>query len=478
MPRCDAPRAWYNGPTVGFTLAVVVGPYAGAQYALDDDGHHLVGADEDVCIQLGEPGGTVAPLHAALEVRNGRVRVRDLADRGTTRVNGASVTTAELEVGDTLTIGESELRLERNLKPSRPSDALTDAERRELRASASMNHADVRDLAPLKCDRCHRVGIQPPRRDLESASWLCPECIAANTRLEPHEPRNLGHFRIMRHLAAGGMGTVFDGVEGVSGIRAAIKVITLEPRPSERAILRFLREQRIARTLSHPNIVRCYEVGTEKGRPFIAMEFVAGGDAQSLASMQSNPYVVMRLGADLFDALAYAHQHGVVHRDVKPANLLLTAPGATGHPRGKLTDFGLAKGVRSTGSQAITHAGEAGGSLLLASPEQLLGFTTVGPSGDLYSGGATIFRMLTADTHLVLSKSVRDARMHEVAGAVLQPIRKSLASFRPDLPAALIQLVDQLVAHDERHRKALTPSGIASTLRQLAYATANRPTVA
>jgi serine/threonine protein kinase len=155
----------------------------------------------------------------------------------------------------------------------------------------------------------------------------------------------LGHYRILAPLGAGGMGEVYLAEDTRLGRQAAIKFLPPELTADERAKRRLLREAQAAAKLDHPNICAVYEVGEEQGRSFIVMQYVAG---ETLAArLKRGPLGLkdaLAIAAQVAAALGEAHAHGVIHRDLKPQNIMLT-------PRGqaKVLDFGLAKVIVGAG---------------------------------------------------------------------------------------------------------------------------------
>ena len=196
-----------------------------------------------------------------------------------------------------------------------------------------------------------------------------------------------GRFALVREIGSGGMSTVFLGRDEVLDRPVAIKLLPADLEDPE-VSARFRREGRTAARLSHPNIVQVYDAGEDEleGREvsYIVVEYVPGGDLKDLIDRRGPlPGVMLsRIGADVADALAHAHERGVIHRDIKPQNVLINDYGST-----KLTDFGIARALNADHS---TSTGSYLGTAFYSSPEQLRG-EGVTPKSDIYSLGATLY---------------------------------------------------------------------------------------
>lgn len=452
------------------------GPRPGLQLALAEGQAQVLGRGTTVDLPLPALDRAIALRHAEVIAGTDTAFIQPLPNSGPVWVNGSLIDEPTMiSAGDTVQLGETLLRLFTDGAPC--AELLEESEPlslrdivqsvRAMRTEGKHSVLVEPDAELLRCTGCGAPGIKPPRADLWDAAWLCSKCASARLQRLGGMPTRLGNFDILRPLAHGGMGAVYEGVERASGLHVAIKVLQSARGTTERAIQRFAREQQITMALRHPNIVCCYDVGTWEGSLFIAFEFVSGGDALTISSSTSPLQQVLWLGADLFRALGYGHDLGIVHRDVKPANLLLCPVGPQATLRGKLADFGLAKSRAGLGAP-ITMANESGGSLLTIGPEQLEDFVNVGPHGDLYAGAATLFWMLTGDSPLVLPCATPSASFEQKAQAILDPRRKRLRDLRPDVPAAVASLVDSLVAQDQGVRRRMHAREVAAALNAIA----------
>ncbi len=458
---------------VRWHLQAVSGPVLQASFSLPL-GHRLVaGRAADSAIRLAPGDGHASRYHAAFEATDDGVRVVDLDSRNGLWVNGELERIAFLRHGDHLRIGEAIYRVV-DVAPRAPAPV-------ELSIHPPAQPPSWRDArqAPSAyvCEVCGEAGPMPGL-DHEpwwrEVAWICGPC-ADRRRTSPDVwpdaiPERVGELEILRFLARGATASVFEARHARAGCRVALKVILAERRIDASTVKRFLKEQRIASELVHPAIVRCFEVGAlpathaHDRRPYVATELLARGDADALAGPASDGRAMCALVADLFDALAHAHAQGVVHRDVKPSNLLLAPPGNDGTPHAKLADFGLAKQYRSIGGTLVTKEHEVGGSAAFVAPEQLLGFRDVGPSADVYGGAATLYYLLTGELPVVLPRSWQDATDPQLCLAALADERVPITERRRVHPW-LAQWIDLLVCRDPARRAHVHPAEVAAALR-------------
>ncbi|MGH2955347.1 MAG: serine/threonine-protein kinase, partial [Solirubrobacterales bacterium] len=241
----------------------------------------------------------------------------------------------------------------------------------------------------------------------------------------------MDRFRLLERIGSGGMGTVYRAFDERLQRQVAVKEITGgEPA-------RVLREAQAAARLNHPGIVTLYELGERAGRPLLVSELVPGSTLSELRETGGlSDREVGELAADVCDALAHAHAQGVVHRDVKPENVIVRDD-AQGGKRAKLMDFGIA---RVNGTQSLTAAGEVVGTLAYMSPEQAEG-SEVGPASDVYSLGLTVYELWAGENPVAGHSPASTARR---IGVPVPP----LAEYRPDLPEELAATVDACLDPD------------------------------
>ncbi len=249
-------------------------------------------------------------------------------------------------------------------------------------------------------------------------------------------PETVGGYRLLHKLGEGGMGTVYEAEDQVSGRRVALKVIAPEYAESPEAVERFRQEGRIASMVTHPRCVFVLAVDEEAGRPYIVMELMPGATLQDLVRRQGPLPLEEAIAKilDVIEGLQAAHRLEVIHRDVKPSNCFLEADG-----RVKVGDFGLAKSLVQAGT--LTRTGAFVGTLFFASPEQIRG-EPVDLRTDVYSVAATLYFLLTGqapfqggDPAAALARIVSDPA-------------PSLRNLRPGLSTALDRVIARGLERD------------------------------
>jgi eukaryotic-like serine/threonine-protein kinase len=267
-----------------------------------------------------------------------------------------------------------------------------------------------------------------------------------------------GRYAVERTLGAGGMAVVYLARDAELGRPVAIKVLSEPYTADEEFRERFLREARMAAGLAHPSIVAIYDAGEDDGRPFIVMEYVAGSTlAEEVARRQRLPSEeVVDLAVQACDGLAHAHDAGLVHRDVKPQNLLLRPDGVL-----KIADFGIARAVEAT---QLTKVGTVLGTAEYLSPEQAAG-RQVTAAADLYSLGAVLYELLTGRPPYRFESLAELAAARERA---IAPVRE----LAPEVPEPLEDVVMRCLARNPAFR----PESADALARELAEASPEPPT--
>ena len=265
--------------------------------------------------------------------------------------------------------------------------------------------------------------------------------------------RRISHYEILEALGSGGMGVVYRAHDVTLDRNVAIKVLPGDRPRTENARRRFRREAMAASVLSHPNIITIYEISTEDETDFIVMEYVRGSTLTSILKSRSlSLEEALQYAVQIADALAKAHAAGVIHRDMKPGNIMITEDGLV-----KILDFGLAKfnpnmtetddggNLDRTKEVTLTQPGMVTGTVFYMSPEQARG-ERVDARSDIFSFGSVLFEMITGKLPFTGANSI----------AVLHNLHFSpphdLKQLRPDLPPELVSLLHRMLEKDVEKR--------------------------
>jgi serine/threonine-protein kinase len=252
-----------------------------------------------------------------------------------------------------------------------------------------------------------------------------------------------GRFRLDEQVGSGGMSTVYRAFDETLERWVAIKLMHADLSSDADQLERFRREARAAARLSHPHVVTVIDAGEDDGHPYIVFEYIEGETLKQrirrLGQLDVGEAVAYAI--EIGRALAAAHAERIVHRDVKPQNVLIDAEG-----RAKVTDFGIARTLELEG---LTAAGRVLGTTDYVSPEQALG-EPVTEQSDVYSLGICLFEMLTGDVPFKAETQVAVAMKH-----VREPV-PDVQHLRPDVSASLAAVVEQATAKETQNRYAST----------------------
>lgn len=260
----------------------------------------------------------------------------------------------------------------------------------------------------------------------------------------------LGPYEVLSPLGRGGMGEVYLAKDTRLDRRVAIKVLRADAATSTESRERFEREAWAISRLSHPRVCALFDVGHVDGTAYLVMELLEGETLAARAAKGPMPIEqVLRIGAEIAEALAAAHRQGIVHRDLKPANVMLTSTGV------KLLDFGLAKGVNVTGPDAADDAPTVVGALTAEgtwigtapymSPEQLLGGPTDART-DMFALGAVLYELVTG------RRAFEGETISQITSAIIHRDVPPVSSIRPGVPAALSRLISECLAKEPARR--------------------------
>ncbi|QSP96518.1 protein kinase [Marinobacter salinisoli] len=300
---------------------------------------------------------------------------------------------------------------------------------------------------------------------LEKLSASAPSAPASSldatrTLLMPQQSVSrptLGRYEIEREIGRGAMGVVYLGTDPKIARTVAIKTLSYEAFDEgqlQELKARFFREAEAAGRLSHPDIVTVYDVGEEADLAYIAMDYVQGRPLSEFARKgKLLPLsTVLELVARVAEALAYAHSQKIVHRDIKPGNIIYN-PDTGGI---KITDFGIAK----ISDDSRTRTGSVMGSPLYMSPEQLKGQKVTG-SSDIYSLGVTLYKLVSGET------PYQGDTLANLTYQILNKRPRSVREFNADLPGGLVRLINKAIQR-EPDKRFSSATNFAESIRRLA----------
>ena len=265
-------------------------------------------------------------------------------------------------------------------------------------------------------------------------------------------PRRIGPYEVVAVLGSGGMGEVLRARDSRLGREVALKVLPVDWVSDSERLRRFEREARAASALSHPNIVAIYDIGSGDSQPYIAMELVEGRTLREVLRTGPLPAArILEIGAAIAEGLARAHEEGIVHRDVKPENVMVGRDGVV-----KILDFGLAKRTFDSGASGggdtetfVTEPGTVAGTVRYMSPEQASG-RALDFRSDQFSLGSVLYEMIAGLPAFSGETNV------DTLAAILHAEPGPLASVQPATPPPLRWIVDRCLAKDPADRYAST----------------------
>ncbi len=295
-----------------------------------------------------------------------------------------------------------------------------------------------------------------------SAIKMAAQALAQDPSLTTHASlvgKELGTYKIEKLLGAGGMGEVYLARDTKLDRSVALKILPSQFIADIERVNRFEREARALSALNHPNLITIYEVGDLDGLHFIAMEFVEGRNLREMMTGPLKLREILSIGAQAAEALAAAHQSGIIHRDIKPDNIMMRADGYV-----KVLDFGLAKLTEAPKpggkpDPAHTQAGATMGTLAYMSPEQVTG-EAIDHRSDIWSLGVVLFELVTKQ------KPFRGDTRQETVNAILSTEPNSAAASSPELPSEL-DLVLEKVLEKDRDLRYQTASDLRADIRRV-----------
>ena len=375
------------------TLTVTEGPHRGEVFEFREHDTFLVGRSSEAQFRLPFKDKTLSRVHFMVEVNPPRCRLMDMGSTNGTFVNGRRVTTVDLGDGDTIKGGKTVLAVAIEMPP-------------DLAATTVL---------------------------IRTAEGGLPEVPG---------------YRLERELGRGGMGVVYLATALADGAAVALKMVRPAVVGSTVVVDRFLREAAVLSRLDHPRIVRLRDLGSTPEGLYFAMDYVDGDDAEALLKRRRTPLPIgpaVDLACQALEAMEYAHGQGVVHRDIKPQNLLLTRAG--GGRELHVADFGLARLYQESTLSGLTLTGQIAGSVGYMPPEQITDFRNVRPAADLYALAASLYTLLTGRKVYDFPEGINRQLL-----TILQSDPVPIRDRRGDVPPALAEVIHRALARDPADR--------------------------
>jgi serine/threonine-protein kinase len=264
-------------------------------------------------------------------------------------------------------------------------------------------------------------------------------------------------YTIEKKLGAGAFGAVYKATQENTGRVIALKTIKPQLVSNEKDIQRFFREANTGAKLVHPNIAGIFDSGECRGTHFIAMEYIDGQELTKLIDQfrMLDVGYTLRVGIQIANALAHAFQQGIVHRDIKPDNILVTSQG-----QAKLVDFGLAKNFQEAGKSGLTAPGEGMGTLAYMPPEQLDNALMADQRSDIYSLGATLYHCLSG------KRPFNEKTTRQFILKILKEMPTPLRDVNPTVPPEVQGIIERAMAKkpEQRYQK---PAELENDLKQI-----------
>jgi serine/threonine-protein kinase len=451
----------------------------GQQFVFDQHQAFVVGRKKNERVQFRIPEDPYfSRYHMMIEVNPPDCYVRDLGSRNGTKVNGRKVREARLKDGDKIGGGHTKMRLRIEAEspvascsvapppPAEPAAAPPSRPNLEsttlfgLRPNVGGNREVVCAVCSAKAEDAQLLDLTQTRL----LAYVCPTCTAQRQDNEHPIP----NYRKIRKLSDGVLGPVYQARRVSSDKLVALKMLAPALHCNDSAVRTFLREMLLTARLDHPRIVPVVEIGKAGKDLWLASQWIEGVDARQWSQNHGGRVPVadaVEIVCQVLEALQYAHDSNLVHRDVKPANILVIE--SAGRYDARLTDFGLLRNTDEAGVTGITMEGEVRGSVPFMPPEQVMDCRFVKPAGDLYAAAATLYWLLT-------NEYIHDFEARDARGDVMDPyliiLDSPIIPLRqrdPSIPEPVARVVEQALASDPEDRYA-TAAEMSRELRSAA----------
>lgn len=394
----------------------------------------LIGASPRSHIQL--VSDHISYAHCVISVDSGELRVRDLRSRTGTHVNGTRIDVCTLADGDKLKVGPFSFMVETNLGSQQgpASDLLMDRLNRRAEQLSSLEYAaEERGVVPFSTEFVKSL-VNSGQLTRFQAEWLMEGTVGEFC---------IDQFKILNILGTGGMGWLYVAEFVETGENVALKVLT--GYQDSGILARFQIEARAGLMLNHPNIVRTYKMAQSDDVHYVVMELVEGISAHEMVDLRKK--ILWQQACDIAlqaaNGLQHAHEAGLVHRDVKPANLLIEQDGHV-----KILDFGLAllDNDDDEFSLAMITGQDCMGTADYMAPEQSLDSYNVDARADIYSLGCTLYFLLTSQVPFPEKSTSEKLKAQRTKPA------RSVRVFSPSVPQEIADIVKKMMAKQPGQR--------------------------
>ena len=422
-----------------YNLRFVKGQNIGRSVLVAENQRLVLGRSRETNVTFHDP--LVSRQHCELANSDGCLSLFDLKSWNGTYVNGVRIMRpTNLQEGDRVSIGKNlfEVRshnasqINDKEKPFCPERSTQEGWRPEkgLPDSKPISHRSH----PQNDTNYHADG---------SHSW---------------SPNMVSEYHITEKIGEGSVGMVFSAIRTGDKKKVALKIIDPAYISKESGAKRFFRAVELCKDIKHPNVIRIYDAGESEGVYFIAMEYIGGKEVGAIISQYKHVAVptTLQIGIQITAALQYAYERSIVHRDIKPRNIMV-------NPRGiaKLVDFGLAKRLYRPMQSVITAPGEALGTLAYMPPEQIDNAIKADHRSDIYSLGATMYHMLTG------SHPFSEGTFAEFVSAIMERIPDRVDNLSSNIPEELANIIEKSMEKDPEDRYQ-SPAHFCNELRTLA----------
>jgi serine/threonine-protein kinase len=417
-------------------LRFVRGPRAGQSFPLEENASVIIGRGVETTFRIQDP--SISRRHCQIGNGPQGVVIADLGSSNGTYVNGKRIGTwTPIQPNDQVILGNNEFHIAPIAPPPRPMSQ-----------------------AAAACSNCNRpvtaqdLAAGRVRQDT-NGRLICSDCL----KQFDFEPNLIDGYVIQKKLGQGAFGAVYKATQTATGRIVALKTIKPQLVASENDVKRFYREAETAGKLAHPSICGVFDAGECRQTHFIAMEYIDGKELTKYIEQYGRLDVgySLKITIQIAGALAHAFAQGIVHRDIKPDNIMVAVDPQTRGPMAKLVDFGLAKSFTQSGQSGLTAPGEGMGTLAYMPPEQLDNALMADQRSDIYSLGASLYHML-AGKRPFDEKTTRSFIM-KILNQMPPPIRV----LNPAVPQEVQGIVEKAMAKspDDRYQ---TPNDFEADL--------------